>query len=79
MVSDYDVCIENCTVTSFAYEYSGQCYNDCPYDSIKVGFMCYDCIELDVCGETTPEVFKNQIRKKLTSYLNSNIIKGSNF
>ena len=79
MVSDYDVCVENCTVTSFAYEYSGQCYNDCPYDSIKVGFMCYDCIELDVCGETTPEVFKNQIRKKLTSYLNSNIIKGSNF
>ena len=80
MISGSNICVDSCSYTSFLYEFSGKCYTECPFGTVEKNFKCYDCIEKGNCDEISVNDFKNQMREKITSYMNkSNIIKGSNF
>ena len=80
IVPDSDICVNNCLNTSYPYEYLGRCYERCPNRTIPVNYICYDCSKLGKCPDITPTEFKNQIKEKISDYINSSkVINGSNF
>ena len=71
--------MDNCP-EDYPFEYLGNCYNNCPLGTIKIDFMCYDCIPFGKCVNMTTIEFKDKVKDKIASYSNSsNIIEGSNF
>ena len=80
IIKDLDICVDNCSLTSYPFEYLGKCYNKCPKGTVNLNSICYDCIKLGDCQDLKPTEFKDKLKGKLNSYVNSsNVIKGNNF
>ena len=43
IIPELNKCLDNCP-DEYPFEYLGKCYNNCPLGTIKIDFMCYDCI-----------------------------------
>lgn len=43
IVQNSNTCVDNCTSTSFPYEYLGKCYTQCPKGTYENNNFCYDC------------------------------------
>ena len=80
IVPGSEICVYNCSVTSYPYEYLGKCYEKCPNGTVNLNFICYDCIKLGKCQDIKPTEFKDKLKEKIASYANlPNVINGYNF
>ena len=43
IVPNLNTCVDNCTTTSYHFEYQGKCYSKCPVGTINNNYICLDC------------------------------------
>ena len=43
LIQNTNNCVDNCSSTSYKYEYQGKCYSQCPSGTYKINYICYDC------------------------------------